>query len=216
MSEGILDEFMNKLKKDKKLEAYIFYEESPIKVVLPVLDIDFGKKQIEFEINPKIEAMINQEKEIYVKFNNEVPLLRPLFWNKETLVTTFPSLAIEPKIKREHVRVKCSQKNPILLEIYDNVNVCVSLRDISEKGFGFKLPKTVYLELNKPYSGKLNINGKSLPIVFKVLYKIERPDNTYRYGAKILNATTKVEDEVAKYIFERQREIAKILNTFAD
>jgi hypothetical protein len=26
----------------------------------------------------------------------------------------------------------------------------------------------------------------------------------------------KVEDEVAKYTFERQREIAKILNTFAD
>jgi hypothetical protein len=63
-------------------------------------------------------------------------------------------------------------KNPILLEIYDNVNVYVPLKDISEKGFSFKLPKTVYLELNETYSGKLNINGKSLPIVFKVLYKI--------------------------------------------
>jgi len=42
--------------------VYIFYEESPIKVVLPVLDIDFGRKQIEFEINPKIEVIINQEK----------------------------------------------------------------------------------------------------------------------------------------------------------
>jgi hypothetical protein len=176
MSDGIINQFINKLEKDKKLEAYIFYEESPIKVVFSFLDIDFGRKQIEFEINPKIEAMINQEKEIYVRFNNEVLLLRPLFWNKETLITTFPSLAIEPKIKREHVRVKCSQKNPILLEIYDGINVCVPLRDISEKGFGFKLPKTVYLELNKPFSGKLYINGKSLPIVFKVLYKIERPD----------------------------------------
>jgi len=26
---------------------------------LSVLDIDFGRKQIEFEINPKIEAMMN-------------------------------------------------------------------------------------------------------------------------------------------------------------
>jgi c-di-GMP-binding flagellar brake protein YcgR len=92
----------------------------------------------------------------------------------------------------------------------------VPLRDISEKGFSFKLPKTIYLELNKPYSGELNINDKSLPIVFKVLYKTERPDNTYRYGAKILNVAPKVEDEVAKYIFERQRKITKILNTFAD
>jgi len=32
---GILDEFINKLKKDKKLEVYIFYKESPIKVILP-------------------------------------------------------------------------------------------------------------------------------------------------------------------------------------
>jgi c-di-GMP-binding flagellar brake protein YcgR len=55
-----------------------------------------------------------------------------------------------------------------------------------------------------------------LPIIFKVLYKIERPDNTYRYGAKILNVATKVEDEVVKYIFERQRKITKMLNTFAD
>jgi hypothetical protein len=216
MSEEIIDQFINKLKKDKKLEAYIFYEESSIKVVLPVLGMDFGRKQIEFEINPKIEAMVNQEKEIYAKFNNEVLLLRSLFWNKETLVTTFPSLAIEPKVKREYVRVKCSQKNPILLEIDDGINVRVPLKDISEKGFSFKLPETVYLELNKTFSGKLNINGKSLPIVFEVLYKTERPDNTYKYGAKILNADPKVEDEVAKYIFERQREIAKKINTLAD
>jgi hypothetical protein len=39
-------------------------------------------------------------------------------------------------------------KNPILLEIDDGINVCVPLKDISEKGFGFKLPKTVCLELN--------------------------------------------------------------------
>jgi len=45
MSDGIIDQFINKLKKDKKLEAYIFYEESPIKVVLPVLDIDFERKR---------------------------------------------------------------------------------------------------------------------------------------------------------------------------
>ncbi len=45
MSDGIIDQFINKFKKDKKLEAYIFYEESSIKVVLPVLDIDFERKR---------------------------------------------------------------------------------------------------------------------------------------------------------------------------
>jgi len=42
---GYIDQFISKLKKDKKLEAHIFYEESPIKVVLPVLDIDFERKR---------------------------------------------------------------------------------------------------------------------------------------------------------------------------
>lgn len=180
-----------------------------------MLDIDFSRKQIEFEINPKIEAMINEEKEIYVKFEDEILILKALFWNKDTLVTSFPSLAIEPKIKRENVRVKCSAKNSIILEI-NGLNLCVPLRDISEKGFGFKLPKDVDLKVNHEYSGTLIIENKRYPVVFKLLYKIERPDKTYRYGAKILNPTTKLEDVIAKYIFDREREIAKILNTFAD
>lgn len=215
MDEGLINRFINKLEKEKKMQVYIFYHEAPIKVILNVLDIDFSRKQIEFEINSKIEAMINEEKEVYVKFDDEILTLKTLFWNKDTLVTSFPSLAIEPKIKRENVRVKCSAKSPIILEI-DGLNLCVHLRDISEKGFGFKLPKDVTLKVNNEYSGKLIVENKSYSVIFKTLYKVDRPDKTCRYGNKLLNPTTKLEDAIAKYIFDRQREIAKILNTFAD
>ncbi|WP_297890057.1 PilZ domain-containing protein [Sulfurihydrogenibium sp.] len=212
--EGTIGNFIEELAKKKKGEFYIFYEEVPIKVILNVLEIDFLKKQIEFEINSKIEAMVSQEKEIYAKYGNDILVLKALMWNKEVLITSFPTFAVEPKIKRNYVRVKCPSSKPVLLEI--DSNICVSLRDISEKGFSFKLPKNVEINLEEEYDGRINISGKSYPLKFKILYKLERPDNTFRYGAKIIQAKPVLEDEIAKYVGDRQRELAKILNTFAD
>ena len=212
--EGTIKKFLEELERKKKGEFFIFYEEVPVKVILNALEINFFKNQIEFEINPKIEAMISQEKELYAKFNDEVLVLKALIWNKEVLISSFPSFAIEPKIRRNTVRVKISSKQPINLEI--DSELCVSLRDISEEGFSFKLPQNVFFEIDKEYKGRLNINDKSLPIRFKPLYKIERPDNTYRYGCKIIEAKPFVLNEIAKYVGDRQRELAKILSTFAD
>lgn len=212
--EGTIKKFLEELEKKKKGEFFIFYEEVPVKVIINVFEINFSKHQIEFEINPKIEAMISQEKELYAKFNDEVLLLKALIWNKEVLVTSFPSFAIEPKVRRNAVRVKISSKHPVILEI--DSELCVNLRDISEEGFSFKLPQNIPFEMNKEYEGKLKINGKTFPIKFKPLYKIERPDNTYRYGCEITEANPAVKNEIAKYVVDRQRELAKILSTFAD
>ncbi|MGC8868271.1 MAG: PilZ domain-containing protein [Sulfurihydrogenibium sp.] len=213
--EGNILKFMEEISKNKRGEFYIFYEEVPAKVLLNILNIDFLREQIEFEINPKIEAMISQEKQIYAKYKDEVFVLRAIIWNRENLITSFPKFAVEPKINREYVRVKCSNKKPVSLEI-ENIKLCVTLRDISERGFSFKLPKEIHIEVGEDYSGKITINDKTFPLKFKVLYKTERPDNTYRYGAKFVEIKPIVENEIAKYITERQREIAKILNTFAD
>lgn len=212
--EGITGKFIEELAKKKKGEFYIFYEEVPVKVILDVLDIDFLKKQIEFQINPKIEAMISQEKELYGKYGNDILILKALMWNREILITSFPNFAVEPKIKRNYVRVKCPSSKPVILEI--DSSICVNLRDISEIGFSFKLPKDVEIKLDEEYNGKININNRSFPVRFKILYRLDRPDNTYRYGAKITEAKPVLENEIAKYVGDRQRELAKILSTFAD
>jgi hypothetical protein len=212
--EGTINRLLEDLEKKKKGEFFIFYEEVPIKVILNVFEINFLKKQIEFEINPKIEVMISQEKELYARVNDDILVLKALMWNREVLITSFPSFAIEPKIKRNFVRVKCPAKHPVTLEI--DSELCVNLRDISEEGFSFKLPKSATFEIDKEYEGRLNVNSKTFPIIFKPLYKIERPDNTYRYGCKITQARPIVQNEITKYVGDRQRELAKILSNFAD
>ncbi|MCX7739174.1 MAG: hypothetical protein N2Z80_07205 [Hydrogenothermaceae bacterium] len=122
---------IEKIKKDKKLEVYLFYHEAPIKQVLDINDVEESRKQIEFKINGKIEAAINESKELYIKFNKDILVLRPIIWNKEFLITSFPSYAIKPKLKRKYPRVKCSTKNPITLED-KSIGVCLHVRDISE------------------------------------------------------------------------------------
>lgn len=213
-SQGRVKELIEKIKKDKKLEVYLFYHEAPIKQILEVTEIDESKKQIEFAINGKIEAAVNESKELYCKIHDDVLVLKPLIWNREFLITSFPSFAIEPKLKRSYPRVKCSNKNPIKLE--DNVlGLCLNIRDISEGGIGFKIPENIDIKENSVHNITLNINGKSYNAKIKIVYKVKTDSKTIKVGASFLEPSAKLEDAIAKYVFDRQMEIARILNTFA-
>ncbi|MEJ5173511.1 MAG: PilZ domain-containing protein, partial [Hydrogenothermaceae bacterium] len=85
--KGTVKSLIDKIKKDRKLEVYLFYQEAPIRQILEVTDIDEFKKQIEFKINGKIEAAVNESREVYTKVGNDILVLRPLIWNKEFLIT---------------------------------------------------------------------------------------------------------------------------------
>ncbi|MEZ0322950.1 MAG: PilZ domain-containing protein [Hydrogenothermaceae bacterium] len=213
--KGAIKDLIDKIKKDKKLEVYLFYQEAPIRQILEVSDIHEAKKQVEFKINGKIEAAVNESKELYTKINNEILILRPLIWNREFLITSFPSFAIEPKLKRGYPRVKCSNKNPITME--DNkLGLCLTIRDISEGGIGFKVDKSVDIKENDIHNVKLNINGKKYDAKIKILYKTQTNENLNKIGAKFIDPSAKLQDAIAKYVFDRQTEIARILNNFKD
>lgn len=213
--QGSTKKLIDKIKKEKKLEVYLFYHEAPIRQILEVSKIDESKKQIEFCINGKIEAAINESKELYCRLDSDVLVFKPLIWNREFLVTSFPSFAIEPKLKRGYPRVKCSNKNPIKLED-DTIGFCLYIRDISEGGIGFKIPENIDIEENSIHNIILTINGKSYNTKIKIVYKLKTDDKLIKVGAKFLELSTKLEDVIAKYVLDRQMEIAKILNTFVD
>lgn len=212
--KGAINKILEKIEKEKKLETYLFYQEAPLRQILEVSDINKSKKQIEFKINGKIEAAINESKELYCKINNEILLLKPIIWNKEYLVTSFPSLAIEPKLKRAFPRVKCSLKNPIIFQ-EENSGIIVSLRDISEGGIGFKVTGNMDFKESNTYDIKLKIDNKEHSCKIKIVYKIKTNEH-YKIGAKFVEPSLKLKDAIAKYVFERQMEIAKILSTFKD
>ncbi|MCX7759933.1 MAG: PilZ domain-containing protein [Hydrogenothermaceae bacterium] len=213
--KGTVKSLIDKIKKDKKLEIYLFYHEAPIRQILEISDIDKNKKQIEFKINGKIDAAVNESREVYTKFGNDIFVLRPLIWNREFLITSFPSFAIEPKLNRNYPRVKCSNKNPITMEDIE-IGLCLHIRDISEGGIGFKIDKNIDIKENNIHKVKLNINGKEYDAKIKIVYKTQANGDLYKIGAKFIEPSVKLEDAIAKYVFDRQMEIAKILNTFMD
>ncbi|MEJ5173603.1 MAG: PilZ domain-containing protein, partial [Hydrogenothermaceae bacterium] len=130
-------------------------------------------------------------------------------------ITSFPSFAIEPKLKRDYPRVKCSNKNPIIMEDSE-LGLCLHIRDISEGGIGFKIDKSIDIKENNIHKVKLKIDGKEYDAKIKILYKTQANGDLYKVGAKFIESSVKLEDAIAKYVFDRQMEIAKILNTFRD
>lgn len=214
-TQGTIKTLIEKIKKNEKLEVYLFYHEIPIKQVLDINDVEESKKQIEFKINGKIEAAVNESKELYIRFNKDILVLRPIIWNREFLITSFPSYAIEPKLNRNYPRVKCSTKNPIILED-KSIGVCLHIKDISEGGIGFKIPENLEIRENNIHDVELNISGKPYPTKIRILYRVKTDDKLYKVGAAFVDISVRLSDAIAKYVMNRQMEIARVLNTFAD
>lgn len=213
--QGTLKKLLDKIKQDRKLEVYVFYQEAPIRYFLEVSEVDELKKQIEFRINGKIEAAVSESKEVYCKWDKEVFVMKALIWNREFLITSFPSFAIEPKLSRSYPRVKCSNKNPITMED-KSLGLCVSIRDISEGGIGFKLPEEVDIKENNTHNINITINGKTYTAKIKIVYRIKTDNKLLKVGATFIDVSPRLEDAIASYVMNRQMEIARILNTFAD
>lgn len=214
-AQGTIKKLIDRVKQEKRLEVYIFYQEAPIKHFLEVSDIDEPKKQIEFKINGKIEAAVSESKEVYCKLERDILVMKALIWNRDFLVTSFPSFAIEPKLKRNYPRVKCSNKNTITLED-KSLGLCLNVRDISEGGIGFKLPESIDIRENNVHNVNITINGRVYNAKIKIVYRVKTDDKLIKVGATFVEPSAKLEDAVAKYVMDRQMEIARILNTFAD
>ncbi len=204
---------IHKILEKKELEVYAFYDEIPIRVKLELHDVDFDKQQMIWSFNEKLKLPLTKSKEIYFQEDGTVYTLVVIIYDDKELVTTFPTVAVEPKLKRRYIRVRTIEDDPIYVEI-DGIRE--KAIDISERGVGLILKNIGELKPNQEYDLKLEIRGKTYDLKGKVVYITEVEPGTYRVGIQFTDISSKVEDVIFKYILDRQKEVIKKISLFAD
>lgn len=204
---------IHKILKKKEIEVYAFYDEIPIKVKLELHDVDFDKQQIVWSFNDKLKLPLTKSKELYFQENETVYTLVVIIYNEKEIITTFPTIAVEPKLKRRYIRVRTTENNPVYVEIR---NIKGKSIDISERGVGIIVNDIGELETGQIYNIKLEIKGNIYDLKGKIIYITEVEPGTYRIGIQFTDISQKIEDIIFKYILDRQREVIKKISLFSD
>ncbi|HIQ25285.1 MAG TPA: PilZ domain-containing protein [Persephonella sp.] len=204
---------IHKILKKKEIEVYAFYDEIPIKVKLKLFDVDFDKQQIIWSFNDRLKLPLTKSKELYLQENETVYTLVVIIYNKKEIITTFPTVAVEPKLKRRYIRVRTTEDDPIYVEIK---NIRGKSIDISERGVGIIVNNIRELETGQIYNIKLEIRGNTYDLKGKIIYITEVEPGTYRIGIQFTNISQKVEDIIFKYILNRQKDVIKKISLFSD
>ena len=197
----------------KEIEVYAFFEEIPIKVKLKLVDVDFDKQQIIWTYDKRLELPLTKSRELYFEYNGTVYTLVAIIHDDKELVTTFPTVSLEPKLKRRHIRVRTTEEHPVKVIIDDKVYSAI---DISERGVGILTRDIEGLEIGKTYNLLLNIEGEELPAKGEIVYIKEADKGLYRVGIRFEQLPMKVEDKIFKYIMARQKEVAKKIAMFKE
>jgi c-di-GMP-binding flagellar brake protein YcgR len=204
---------IHKILEKKEIEVYAFYDEIPIKVKLELHDVDFEKQQMVWSFNEKLKLPLTKSKELYFQENGTIYTLVAIIYDKKELITTFPTIAVEPKLNRRYIRVRTTEENPVFVEIN---NIREKAIDISVRGVGLILKDIKDLKPNEIYDVKIEIDGKTYELKGKVVYITEVEPGTYRVGIQFLEVPQKVEDVIFKYVLDRQKEVIKKISLFAD
>ena len=197
----------------KELEIYVFYEEVPIKDKIKLIEIDYEKEQIAWTVDKKLEFALSHSKELYFEYEGTIYILNVIMYNREEMITTYPSVAVEPKLKRRYIRVKVDQQHPIYVE-FDGISALAW--DISEKGVGLILNDIGDIEIGKSYDIKIKIEGKEFLVKGEVVYIKEIGRKSIKVGIKFIKAPPALEDKIFKYILAKQKDILKKISLFRD
>ncbi len=201
------------IKEKKQIEVYAFYEEIPIKVKIELHEIDYEKEQIVWSFDKKLEIALSQSGELYFDYNGTIYVMNVIIYNKDEMVTTFPTIAVEPKLKRKYIRVHVDEENPIYIKIND---IETKAWDISEKGVGVILNNLDSFELGRDYEMFIKINGKEFKVLAELVYIKEIGKGSYKLGFKFKKVSPVLEDEIFQYILKKQKDILKKISLFRD
>ncbi|ACO03038.1 MAG TPA: PilZ domain-containing protein [Persephonella sp.] len=211
MEKSFLREVLNWMKEQDSIEVAVFFNEVPVKAKLKVLDIDYERKQIIWSFNEKLRIPLLDNRVIYFKYRNDIFIATVIIHDDKEMVTSFPTLALEPKLNRRYVRVTTSPENPAFL-IIDGKKY--PIEDISEAGIGIILPSDIGLKEGEEKEMELELKGTVFDIKGKIVYIKDQGNNLIRVGIKLLDIPNRVRNQIVKYVFERQRDIAKKITMF--
>ncbi|WP_297454840.1 PilZ domain-containing protein [Persephonella sp.] len=198
------------LKKQKRINVVTFYEEVPVNGILELETIDETRRQIIWKNDPKLLPVLKYERILFFKKDEEIFTLSVIAYDEKEIATTFPEVATEPKLNRSYVRVKVSPEDDIKVMIE---NKELKVEDISEAGIGItgKKEDLFQLQIGKEYEFLLKIKNEIMKIKGVVVHK-----ETNTAGIKITDISLKDQDKIARYIMNRQREIARKIFMFKD
>ncbi|NPA13482.1 MAG: PilZ domain-containing protein [Aquificae bacterium] len=196
------------LKKVKKLEVVAFYEEIPIRGIIELEEIDEKLQQIIWKSNGRLTAPLKETRHLYFRKDGDIYVLSVIAFDDKEIATSFPMLAVDRKLDRAYIRVKVSEEDPIEIMI-DGIHMLVD--DISEAGAGVVVEedKVVEIQPGEEYEILIKIRGEIIKLKGLVVYKINVGKNKVRLGIRFTDIKVKDRDKIAKYVMDRQREIAK-------
>jgi len=216
-----IEDYLNKHIQEKKpIIVMSFFEEIPVWARVKVLGIDPTTKSILLEGKPKLVKACNESQELFFRiqaperqyhFKSNV-----LYASESGIEVSFPVYQSVDKFSRRFLRVKPSRKKPVIVKvILENKKgeieeeILTKVIDISEMGIAIPFPKDkvkegdlLNLEITLPNGYRLNVLGK-------VVRKLPLNDKEDKLGISFVNINLKDQDEIAKYVFVRQQEIAQ-------
>ncbi|HHG74384.1 MAG TPA: PilZ domain-containing protein [Persephonella sp.] len=204
---------IGEIKRKKKLEVAVFYEEVPITGTIEIIDIDETLEQIIWKADKKIVPTLKETRHIYFKHNGEIYILIVIAYDQKEIATSFPSYALDQKLNRTYVRVKTSEKDPILVMV-DGYQLYAD--DISEAGVGIitSEEEKECVQEGKECQLEIKLRNDTIKLKGIVVYRRKAGKGVIRIGIKFTEVKQKDRDKIAKYIMDRQREIAKKISLF--
>ncbi|WP_457635616.1 PilZ domain-containing protein [Persephonella sp.] len=204
---------IGEIKRKKKLEVAVFYEEVPITGTIEIIDIDETLEQIIWKADKKIVPTLKETRHIYFKHNGEIYILTVIAYDQKEIATSFPSYALDQKLNRTYVRVKTSEKDPILVMV-DGYQLYAD--DISEAGVGIitSEEEKECVQEGKECQLEIKLRNDTIKLKGIVVYRRKAGKGVIRIGIKFTEVKQKDRDKIAKYIMDRQREIAKKISLF--
>jgi len=204
---------IGQIKKEKKLDVAVFYEEVPITGTIELVDIDESLEQIIWKADRKIVPTLKDTRHIYFKHDGNVFILTVIAYDQKEIATSFPSYALDQKLNRTYVRVKTSEKDPVFV-VFDDHKLCAD--DISEAGIGIitSEEEKECVQEGKECQFEIRLRNDIVKLKGVVVYKRKAGKGVIRIGIRFTEVKQKDRDKIAKYIMDRQREIAKKIFLF--
>jgi len=216
-----IENYLNKhMRENKPIIVMSFFEEIPVWAKVKILGMYSKTNNIFLEGNSKLLKAYSESKELFFRVQNPERQYHfksnVLYASENGIEVTFPVFQPVDKFCRRFLRVKPSSKKPVIVKVFFKdgkgkvkEEILTKAIDISEMGIAIPFPKgkakegdLLDLEITLPNGYKLNILGK-------VVRKLPLNEEEDRLGISFVNIDLKDQDEIAKYVFVRQQEIAQ-------
>lgn len=207
--------------KPKHKELLVFYEEVAIPGKGKILE---EGKVYGWKVEKKLILPISYSRKIFVKENDRWLSADVVMIAEDYINTTKPTPCYDPKLRRKFPRVSVSYSAPVRLFLRDVYSFEepkeYKILDLSEMGFSFVADTSekfsvgddleVFMEITFPSSKTVErVQGKA-----RIVREEDIKDQIRKYGCMFTFLGNKQKEALARYVAQRQVEIARTIKDY--